>query len=211
MEAEVRSSFLIVEDEPLLGRALTRLVRDRADGVLATTIGGALEVLDGRRWTGLVIDVGLPDGSGLDLLRQIRERGQQVPALIVTGRYDPAVANAAFELRSGCVFKPDITQPVTLFVDRAIATQGEILLRTSAAVRELSTANGFTSREADVVGLLALGVSRERLAAELGVTENTVKTLARRILNKCGETRLEGVARSVLEAALQHAIDGSTT
>ncbi len=46
---------------------------------------------------------------------------------------------------------------------------------------------------------MAFGVPRERLAIELGVSENTLKTHVRSMLQKCNETRIESLARAVLD------------
>jgi DNA-binding NarL/FixJ family response regulator len=186
-----------------VGRALEHSLRPLAPTHCARTCADAREALPTRRWYGAIFDIHLPDGSGLDLLEEMRATHDSLPALVMTGTYDPAVANRAHTLRASCVFKPEIATNVVLFAQRAIATRAEMHQRIIAAVGELASMHGLTPREAQVAELIALGVARERLGLELGVSENTLKTLVRRVLTKCSESRVEGVARAVLEAIVR--------
>lgn len=80
--------LLVVEDDPRLGRLLRRLLEeDRHVVELATDLRTALELaVDVGGFEAIVLDVGLPDGSGLDLARRLRAGGSTVPILILTAR-----------------------------------------------------------------------------------------------------------------------------
>jgi two-component system response regulator MprA len=80
--------LLVVEDDPRLGRLLRRLLEeDRHVVELATDLRTALELaVDVGGFEAIVLDVGLPDGSGLDLARRLRATGSTVPILILTAR-----------------------------------------------------------------------------------------------------------------------------
>ncbi|MEQ1800918.1 MAG: response regulator [Gammaproteobacteria bacterium] len=78
---------LVVEDDSLLGDALQAGLRDRGfavdwvrDGIAADT------ALRSGEFAAVVLDLGLPRRSGLEVLRQIRARGQAVPVLVLTAR-----------------------------------------------------------------------------------------------------------------------------
>lgn len=65
--------FLVVEDDAAVGRALSRIVRSYGEVALATTASDARRLLeDAGPWQAFLLDVGLPDGSGLDLLADVR-------------------------------------------------------------------------------------------------------------------------------------------
>lgn len=211
MAADGSNAFLLVEDDELVGRALRSLLATIAAPQWVTTCTAARELLPTQRWCGTIIDVGLPDGSGLELLEEMRASHDAPPTLLMTGSYAPAIANRAHALRASCVFKPEVFENVMLFAQRAIAARGDVQQRTIAAVHELASSYGLTPRESQIVELIALGVSREKLAPELGISENTLKTMVRRVLVKCHESRVEGVARAVLESVvlLSCAVDGS--
>jgi DNA-binding response OmpR family regulator len=103
-----RGRVLIVEDEAPYGRCLLRMIA-RCGGA-ATLVGTAHDAYEqlasDASWTGLIVDVRLPDGSGLDLLRDVRGRGVHIPTLIITGLRDNQVAYAAFELSAMYLVKP---------------------------------------------------------------------------------------------------------
>jgi two-component system response regulator TctD len=99
--------ILVVEDEPLVSRGILLLVNRFGQAHLACTVAAAGTAILGRQsWGAFVIDVGLPDGSGIDVLAQAREGHPRTPALVLTGLLCPQVANAAFDLGAGCVAKP---------------------------------------------------------------------------------------------------------
>jgi DNA-binding response OmpR family regulator len=80
--------LLLVEDDPKLGRSLRRLLGDDRHVVeLAPDGETALETVEATGGIELVVlDVGLPDMSGLEVARRIRSRGSQVPILMLTAR-----------------------------------------------------------------------------------------------------------------------------
>lgn len=168
-----------------------------AEGV--DTRRAAREALGGPAFAGMIIGAVLPDGSGLDLLEELRTRRFHLHVLVISSALDASVANRAHRLGASCVFTPDIAPNVRAFVHRSVGSTGDATARTMAAAREVAVAFGFTPREREITELAALGVSRDRLAGELGVSENTLKTLVRRALSKCREKSLEGLARLVLD------------
>ena len=79
---------LVVEDDPRLGRLLRRLLEEERHVVeLATDVRSALELAEEvGGLEAIVLDVGLPDGSGLDVARRLRATGSTIPILILTAR-----------------------------------------------------------------------------------------------------------------------------
>ncbi len=120
--------LLLVEDHADTARALARLLRHNGHQVeLAASIQQALDTMSGEPFDVLVSDIGLPDGSGMDLIRQIREKyGNRPPALALTGygmEDDIARCKAAG-------FTDHLTKPVNLQKLEAaiqqVARQGEV-------------------------------------------------------------------------------------
>lgn len=191
---------LIVDGDPLLRRALVTSVE--AAGCVAEeaqTLREARAALASRKLNAMILEAVLPDGSGLDLLEDLRNEMVRLHVLMTTAALNPAVMNRAHFLRASCVIKPNISANVRVFLQRSIGAAGETAQRMMCAARDVSITNGLTAREHEIVELVALGVPRERLAEELGITENTLKTLIRRTLAKCRERSVEGVARAVLD------------
>lgn len=87
--------ILIVEDEHALGGALALVARKMGhDPVLAGTGAQAREELGKARYAAMVLDIGLPDMSGVDLLGWVREAGAKIPVLVITAHavLDHAIA-----------------------------------------------------------------------------------------------------------------------
>ena len=80
--------ILVVEDDPKLGRLLFRLLRDERHVVeLAATAADALEIASSNIGLDtIILDIGLPDRSGLEVARELRRHGSRVPILILTAR-----------------------------------------------------------------------------------------------------------------------------
>ncbi len=79
--------LLLVEDDPRLVRLLTRLLtQDRHVVDSALTMADGLELAAVADPDAIILDVGLPDGSGFDIARRLRERGSAVPILMLTAR-----------------------------------------------------------------------------------------------------------------------------
>ena len=81
-----KGPFLIIEDNPHCARGLARLIGELWPAIIASSVREAREVLARvEQPAGLVIDVGLGDGSGINLLAEIRKRLPDVPSLVLTG------------------------------------------------------------------------------------------------------------------------------
>lgn len=114
----------MVEDDHAIGRALRRVVRSYGEMSLATTASEARGLLSRPgMWSAFVLDVGLPDGSGLDLLADARETFPATPALVLTGRTEAASINAAYDLNADYVVKPIEEARVRHFLDVAIQSK----------------------------------------------------------------------------------------
>jgi DNA-binding response OmpR family regulator len=116
------SRFLVVEDDDAIGRALTRIVRPYGEVALATTASDARRLLEqAGPWQAFLLDVGLPDGSGLELLADVRGAFPSTPALVLTGRTEASTINAAFDLDAHYAVKPIDESRVRRFLDGATA------------------------------------------------------------------------------------------
>ena len=79
--------LLVVEDDPRMGRLLKRLLEeDRHVVDLATTAEDGLAIAEAEGIDAVILDIGLPDGSGLDVARGLRRSGSPVAILILTAR-----------------------------------------------------------------------------------------------------------------------------
>lgn len=188
-------AVLLVEDDAIV-RAWVRLALAESEFRIAgeaSTAGEALELAGRRAPALLLVDHNLPDGTGTELVRALRERGSPVPAVLMTAGATAGLNETAREVGvQGTVVK---------------SGHGDELLAALRAVREgrptfdarhpkrTPGQTPLTPRERDVLRLVAAGGTNAEVAAQLGLGDETVKTLLGRIFLKLGvRRRAEAVA-----------------
>ncbi len=191
--------FLIVEDEPTLARALFREFRRHREVEIVHRISDARTLLAERGdWTGLVLDLVLPDGYGLDLLAEVRPDHPFLPVLVLTGELRPDVINQVQLLRAEYVCKPADRENLRSFIRSALAAESvddeNIGRRVESAARRFA----LTHREAEILALAAEGLARREVARHLGVTENTVKAQIRAVLKKSGAKTIQSLVQDII-------------
>ncbi len=182
---------LVTDDDGPTRDRVRRLLGDRIDASLFTSVTDTLAWLETvERVDGAVIDLGLPDGSGYEILRTARMRFPTIPMLVLTGKYDPRSINRVQLLDAQYIMKPDFEANVRAFVERVFARALDASADVNRRLHQLLSRYQLTPRERDVLTLAVDGVPRSHLPDALGVTENTVKTQIRSLLSKCQATSL---------------------
>jgi two-component system, NarL family, nitrate/nitrite response regulator NarL len=184
--------MLVVEDQVLVARNIERRVRPGWSVVCSDSCKAALSIVDdGAPLGAAVVDLGLPDGDGMDLVAMAGVKRPGLPILIVTARFEEDFVNRAAALGASYSCKPDYGEALLSFARRALigalvrdeAVRG--LLETKARGARLSM------RETQIAVLSVTGTARCELAERCGVAENTLKTEIRSILHKCSVIDLE--------------------
>src|SRR4029434_11295946 len=89
-DAATRSAALrvmLVDDHPIVRRGLRDLLADAFTGAIIYEVGSgreAIAALHSHSWSVMVLDLSLPDGSGLDVLKRVRELRPRLPVLILS-------------------------------------------------------------------------------------------------------------------------------
>lgn len=108
--------ILLLEDDAALGQGIRFALENGGIQVeLCTTLAQAQSILPGRDFDLLILDVNLPDGSGLDLLRDVRRRHSSVPVILLTA--NDLETDIVVGLESGA--DDYITKPFSLAILRA--------------------------------------------------------------------------------------------
>ena len=191
---------LVVDDDASIQDALTSLLRSVGLGVV--TFGSAREFLSGPRPDApgcLVLDVRLPGVSGLDLQRELAAAQIDLPIIFLTGYGDIPMTVQA--MKAGAVeflTKPFRDQALLDAIAQAIARHRELRQQRAelAALRQRYAA--LTPREREVLQRVVAGRPNEQIAAELGISEITIKLHRGQVMHKM---RAESVAALVRMAA----------
>ncbi len=191
--------ILLVEDDVLLANSLTRIVRTYAEPIVAGTVREATRLLaSANRWRAFFIDLGLPDGSGLEVLARARTTHPLTPAMILTGAAEPEAINAAHDLHADYVVKP----PVAGRIDRFLRSAASFSTRLTTLAGAWAERYALSEAEADIVRRSALGEGTAAIAAARDSSRLTVKKQVSCLLRKTGDSSLHAaVYRLVVEAA----------
>jgi DNA-binding NarL/FixJ family response regulator len=191
-------SFLIAEDDELVGKVIVRALSEHGRTKLVTTAEGARTALRAHTFTAVIVDVGLPDGSGLDVINDAREQDPAVSALIVSGGVDERRLAEAHHLGASYLLKPVDTRQLGLFAVRMRAKARQREAKIAAIVERWTVEYELTTAEAAVLELAAHGAPRARLAELRGVATSTVKKQVQVVLTKTGDSTLEGAVSRLL-------------
>ncbi len=199
--------FLIVEDEPTLARTLARTFGRHGPVEVVHNMEAARDKLAiGNEWLGVVLDLILPDGYGLDLLSDIRQRHGELPVLVLTGELNRDVVNKVQTLRGEYVCKPASADNLNPFIQRALAQARVDDAAIGQRIEHLARQLKLTRRETELLTLSVDGLSRKELADALGVAENTVKAQIRSLLKKSGARSLATLAQKVIKGATRDTV-----
>lgn len=195
--------LLLVEDEPLVADAIIRALRSLRQTEHVTTVEAALEQLgSSREWLGAIVDLGLPDGDGLDVIRHARLVRPLLPILVMTAHDDVRRINEVHRLGAAYSCKPCDVADVLRFVDEARRFERITSAALQRVALELARECGLTRREVDVVVATLTHRDRSEVLDDLDVTENTLKGQIKGVLRKTGHDSMQSLSRALLRSVL---------
>ena len=185
------TKVLLVDDHPMIGAALEMLLRN-SDYELAgraRTAAEANKQISAIKPDLLLLDVHLPDASGLDVLHRLSRARFKPKVIQITAGMDEAQLLTAAELDpQGMVLKTSDPGLLLECMDAVTAGRSwvdpEIAERTRQAEAKAASAPPLTRRERELIELVRQGLRNRDIAAELGVTEGTVKVYLHAIFDK---------------------------
>jgi len=203
-EANGNPSLVLVEQHEALRDGLAVLLERRGFAVVgcATTAAHGEEIIAERQPDVAVVGVDLPDERGTELVRRMRERGTGSKFVIYTGLTDPDLLGAAFRSGArGLVAKP-AGLPVLVDALRKVTPADKAYLIddlfNSIVLYENHNGKTLSTRESEILGLLARGLTGEEIAQRLVLSPETVRTHVRNAMGKLeARTRTEAVVKAL--------------
>ncbi|MFN0190968.1 MAG: CheR family methyltransferase, partial [Aestuariivirga sp.] len=150
----------------------------------------------------LLVDAYLPGMGGLELLEKLRDTGHGLPALMITGNSDVAIAVKAMKAgASDFIEKPVKASELVEHVGRALEQArdaNKLADWRGAAAKRIS---GLTARQRQIMGMVLDGHPSKNIAADLHISQRTVENHRASIMLKTGAKSLPALARLALAAS----------
>lgn len=198
--------ILLCDDHLLLAEALESLLKIAGHEVLVTARPAeALAVAAEETPDVCVLDLGFPDGDGLELLRALREASPEAALVVLSGQREPDLVRTAIDLGArGYLCKDVGVVEVVRAVEQVIAGEVVIdpLVAQALTQRRRHRSDDvdwlisfLTQREREVLRRIVTGQSTEEMARDMAVTRSTARTHVQNVLQKLGvHSRLQAVA-----------------
>lgn len=211
MPSDTPTKVLIVDDHEIVRKGLVMLISRQEDLVVAGEAGAAAEAVQKARELSpdvVVLDIRMPDGSGVEACRDIRAEHPDVKVLMLTSYSDEeAVMGSIMAVASGYLLKEIRSEEIVDAIKRVGAGQSLLDPMVTASVldriRNGNDAddgwNQLTSQEQRILESIAEGKTNREIAQEIHLSDKTVKNYVSNILGKLEVSRRSQAAAYLAE------------
>lgn len=167
----------VIDDDASVRGAIRNLLESVS--LAAETYGSPQEFLSAFRSDSpgcLILDIRLPEGSGLDFQTSLINRGVHIPIIFITGHGDVAMSVRA--MKAGAVeflVKPFPQQKLLDAINHAFERDRSYRERQAERADIRHRYKSLTRREIEVMGLVVAGMSNKQIASKIGIQQATVK------------------------------------
>lgn len=207
------TKILIIDDHAIVGGGLKQFLASVGGFEVAgqaRTAREGLEMIQSAPWDLLLLDIGLPDMNGIEVLKLVKRDKPKLPVLVFSMYAEDDYAMAALEAGAvGYLPKDSVPEEILAAIRRA--SSGERYLSPMLADKLLSGSVGqarklphdaLSARELDVMRMLSQGVALTEIADRLHLSPKTVSTYRARVLEKMGLANNNDITRYVLKHKL---------
>lgn len=188
---------LIIDDHAIVRRGLREIFDDEfADLTIgeADNSRTALELVAAKEWDIVLLDINIPGRNGLEMLTEFKRLRPRTPVLVVSAYPEEEFAIRSLKLgASGYLNKSSASDEVVAAARKAMAggkyltpLLAEKLVDTLGTDIQQAPHESLSSRELQVLRMVASGNTIKEIAAELGLSEKTIGTYRTRISKKIG-------------------------
>jgi len=198
--SEFPQTIHVVDDDEAMRDSMTWLLE--GEGYTVACYDSAASFLGARndRMRGcIVLDVRMPEMSGLELHEKLDALGSQLPIIFVTGHGDVPMAVSALQ-RGACDFieKPFNNEDLLSRIRRALALDSQISARRQRDSVIEHRLRLLTQREREVMQLVVAGKLNKQVADELDISMKTVEAHRARVMEKMGVRTLAELVTAVM-------------
>jgi len=190
----------VIDDDEGMRESLAFLLRSAQLEVKSFPSAKAfLDALPDPTLSCVITDVRMPELSGIDLLRRLKELKITVPVIVVTGHGDVALAVEAMKIGAvDFLEKPFDDVVLMASVQSALRQRGSQARRDSERAEFETRLAALSPRERDVLGGLVAGRANKQIAFDLGISPRTVEIYRANLMNKMQAGSLSDLVRMAL-------------
>ncbi|RJP33826.1 MAG: DNA-binding response regulator [Actinobacteria bacterium] len=188
---------LIVDDHPVVRKGLMQILSEEPDVETAAEAKTAAELLDlvrEREWDVIVLDITLPDRSGLEALKDVKAVRPDLPVLILSMHPEDQYALRVLKAGAAGYLNKDSASDELVYAVRKVVGGGRYVSPSMAEKLAVVVGGDYekpphenlSDREFQVLCMLASGKRLKEIAAELCLSVKTVSTYRTRVLEKMG-------------------------
>jgi FixJ family two-component response regulator len=196
----------LIDDDESMRVSLSRMLRDL--GYLVEDYASAKGFLEKSVPVSpavILLDMQMPDMTGLDLQEQLLKIGRKTPIVFVSGQSHPH--QIVQSLKKGALdflFKPFNLEELLKAVADAIDFDGRQLKRVSMDVETKRDYESLTPREREVCAWLVAGLLNKDIAVKLGTTDARIKVHKDRVMEKMHADSVQTLVKKYLESDLEN-------
>lgn len=192
------ATVFVVEDDASLREGIVSLLRSVGQPAEAFgTVEAFMARRKQRQQSGcLVLDVRLPDTSGLELQKRLASQGDRIPVIFITGHGD--VPMSVQTMKAGAVdflLKPFRDQDLLESIQAALRQECIQREADEQAASMLANYRSLTKREREIMKLVVTGQINKQIAVKVGLSEVTVKIHRAQMMRKMGVNSLADLVR----------------
>ncbi|WP_416547864.1 response regulator transcription factor [Limnohabitans sp. DCL3] len=151
----------------------------------------------------ILLDMRMPSMSGVELQKRLLELGRKTPIIFISGEWQSS--EIVMGMKQGALdflFKPFNLDELLTVIQKALSKDLQNSLATSRQLSMRERYNSLTPREKEVCALLVAGLLSKQVAAQLGITNATIKVHKSRVLEKMQATSLQQLALAMQQLDL---------
>jgi len=194
----------VIDDDDALRESLAFLLRSAQLEVKSYASARAfLDSLPDQSLSCVITDVRMPEVSGIDLLRRLKELKIGVPVIVITGHGDVALAVEAMKIGAADFFEKPFDDDLLLASVRSVLRMQEGEKKRYAERAEIEgRIAALSPRERDVLAGLVEGRANKQIAFDLGISPRTVEIYRANLMNKMQADSLSDLVRMALVAGM---------
>ena len=201
--------ILAVDDHPIFRQGIAGFLADQADMILVAEAGNGREAIQQFRQHRpdiTLMDLQMPEMNGLDAMIAIRSEFPEAKIIVLTTYIGDVQVLRALKAGARAYLLKNLLHKELLESIRAVhAGKKSLSSEASYELAEHATDDALTEAEVDVLRLIAAGNANKQIAAQLSITEDTVKGRVKNILSKLGandrtQAAMIGLRRGIIQS-----------